>query len=853
MPRKDIGEDITRRFTPEAARALQEAIDDAGGHEVFFAGSLNASGIVESVRVCARGHASAVPALFESLQVRDVVIHNHPSGRLDPSDADLQLASMYSTHGHGVYIIDNPAERVYVVVEPFLQSDQQPLHPEKVAGEIEPGGRLSAGLKGYEYREQQRDMAVAVIDALNHDRITVVEAPTGVGKTVAYLLPAIHWAAQNKERVVVSTRTINLQEQIIEKDLPALQRALGTELSACLVKGRGNYLCWRKLNRALGEATLFEGEERREQLNELAAWAERTPDGSRSDLPFVPARDLWSEVCSEADSCGFSRCPDKKRCFVTKARRDIARADIVVVNHHLLFSDIAIKRETGDFSALALLPAYKRLILDEAHSVEDSATEYFGVSATRLGALATLGRLYRTERQRQRGLLPLFKAKLMKDCHDLPITAFEQMQAAMDTRIEPAVADARRQLDDYFDAIRSLGAERCEDIGRDIKWRLTEAALAEQTVRIFHQEVVHPLVECLRTLCTLLLSLAERAGREVKSARDPESPIVGELAELQAYALRLERLAETLAEITSPQLRENTVRWVEFDATDSRLVRVARCPLEVGEPLAEGVYEHLRSVVLTSATLTVNQRFDYLFSRLGMDRLPSERVVSRRLTSPFDYANQAMLAIPNDLPEPTSPDFGEASHEALLELLNATHGGAFVLFTSYAALDRAHRALIGPLNDAGLTVHKQGALPRNVLLERFRADHCGVLFATDSFWEGVDVAGQALRCVVLVRLPFRVPSEPVLEARSEAIEARGGNAFMDYAVPQAAIKFRQGFGRLIRRKSDIGAVVVLDRRIVTKYYGRVFLKSLPELQPVQASMREIAEQVRAFLAQPRGE
>jgi len=848
-----IGEEITRRFTPEAARQLQEAIAETGGREVFFAGQPNAVGIVESVRVCARGNENAVTALFESLQVRDVVIHNHPGGRLNPSEADIQLAGMYSTHGHGVYIVDNDAQRVYVVVEPFLQSDQQPLHPEKVAGEIEPGGKLEASLAGYEYREQQRDMAVAVIDALNHDRVTVVEAPTGVGKTVAYLLPALHWASQNKERIVVSTRTINLQEQIIEKDLPTLQRALGTELSACLVKGRGNYLCWRKLNRALGEASLFESEERREQLREVAEWAERSPDGSRSDLPFVPARELWGEVCSESDSCGFSRCPDKKRCFVTKARRDIARADIVVVNHHLLFSDIAIKRETGDFSALAILPAYKRLILDEAHSIEDSATEYFGVSATRLGAFATLGRLYRVERGRQRGLVPLFKAKLMKDCHDLAVTAFEQMQEAMDTRIEPGVAECRRLVEAYFDGVRELAAARCEDIGRDIKWRLTEAALAENTVRAFHVEVAQPLVEGLRGLSTLLLSLAERANREVKNAKDAESPIVGELAELQAYALRIERLAEVVSEMTAPELRENTVRWVEFDATDDRLVRIARCPLEVGEPLAEGVYEHLKTVVLTSATLTVNQRFDYLHARLGMDRVAPERLVNRRLSSPFDYARQAMLAIPNDLPEPTSPDFGPAVHEALLDLLNATHGGAFVLFTSYAALEKAHRALAGPLASAGLTVHKQGALPRNVLLDRFRADQCGVLFATDSFWEGVDVAGQALRCVILVRLPFRVPSEPVLEARSEAIEARGGNAFMDYAVPQAAIKFRQGFGRLIRRKTDIGAVVVLDRRIVTKYYGRIFLKSLPELKPVQASMAEIVQQVREFLSRPRGE
>jgi len=848
-----VGEPITRRFSASSAEQMQAAIAEAGGREVFFAGAPNSRGIVDEVRVCARGNDSAVTALFESLRVRDVVIHNHPSGLLEPSEADLQLASMYSTHGHGVYIVDNEATRVYVVVEPFLQQDIQPLNVERVASAIEPEGQLAASIAEYEYREQQRDMTAAVADAFNHDRVTVIEAPTGVGKTLAYLLPAVEWAQQNKERVVVSTRTINLQEQIIEKDLPALQRALGTDLHACLVKGRGNYLCWRKLNRALGDETLFDTEEYKEQLQQLAAWAERSPDGSKSDLPFVPERGLWGEVCSESDSCGFARCPDKKRCFVNKARRDIARADIIVVNHHLLFSDIAIKRETGDFSALAILPAYKRLILDEGHSVEDSATEYFGVSATRLGALATLGRLHREERRRERGLLPLLKARLMRDCKDLSVSAFEQLQEALDSRVLPTVVQCRREVEQYFDAIRELAAERCHDIGREIKWRLTESVLAENTVREFHQFVAVPAVEELRNLSVLLLSLAERINRDLRDASEPDSPIAGELAELQAYGLRVERLAETLSEITSAKLRENTVRWVEFDATNDKFIRVARCPLEVGEPLAEGVYEHLRTIVLTSATLTVKQQFDYLFSRLGMDRLASERIRARMLSTPFDYPSQAVLAIPDDLPEPNDGDFAEESVRALDTLLTATGGGAFVLFTSYAALDRAHRRLTGRLHENGMVVHKQGGLPRNVLLERFRADGASVLFATDSFWEGVDVAGQALRCVILVRLPFRVPSEPVLEARSEAIEARGGNAFMDYAVPQAAIKFRQGFGRLIRRRSDRGAVVVLDRRIVTKRYGRVFLQSLPELRLIEADTETIASDIREFLNAPRGE
>jgi ATP-dependent DNA helicase DinG len=837
---------IAKRFTPGAAFDMAEAIEAAGGNEVLFAGALNSVGVVETVRVVARGNDSAVTALFEQLEVRDVVIHNHPSGALSPSDADLHLASAYGAHGHGVYIVDNHATEVYVVVEPFLQKDVTPLNVRAMHGALHPNGALAQAMPGYELRPQQEQMIDHVANAFNRDGIAVVEAPTGVGKTMAYLMPAAEWAVNNKERVVISTRTINLQEQIIQKDLPLLQRALGTKLKGCLVKGRGNYLCLRKLERAMGEAQLFDEPERKEQLQHIAEWSETTENGSLAELPFVPARGLWEEVCSEADACSFGRCPDKKRCFVGKARREAATADLLVVNHHMLFSDLAIKQETGSFSALAVLPAYKRLIFDEAHSIEDAATEYFGVSATLRGTHATLGRLHRTERGRDRGLLPLLRARLVKDCKDLNVRDFEHLQEYLDTQLLPNVGIARHETTNYFQALRSLAGNATSEIGRDVKWRLTQQVLDATAVREFHAAHAAPFVEQFQLLSDCLRAFAEKASKALDKG-DEENLLAGDIAELRAYAVRIDRVGLAVSELTSPKLAENTVRWVEIDANDPQTVRTARCPLEVGPPLVECLYNQLKSVVMTSATLTVGGEFDYLNARLGLDGIERGRLDTGKLDSPFDYAEQSMLLVPTDFPEPTDRAFDAQCPEYLYQLIRASRGRAFVLFTAYGPLDRAHTAIEARLKADGITPLKQGQLPRTALIERFRADTSSVLFATDSFWEGVDVAGEALESVILVKLPFRVPSEPVLQARCEAIDAAGGNSFMDYSVPQAAIRLRQGAGRLIRRRSDRGVVVVLDKRILTKRYGKVFLNSLPGMPLHALPAAEIPAAIAKFL------
>jgi ATP-dependent DNA helicase DinG len=828
-----VGQPAASRISAAAAEHMRREIDETGGREVFFAGALDAQGLVEKVRVCARGTEGAVPAFFEMLALRDIVLHNHPMGDLGPSDPDLDIAAICGRNGHGVYIVDNDVTRVYVVVEPFLEKDLNRLDSDEMARAFRPNSRMARVVPQFEVRPQQVTMMETVARAFNHDGIAVVEAPTGVGKTFAYLIPAVLWAVRNRERVVVTTRTINLQEQIIFKDVPVIKQCLDAPFQAVLVKGRGNYLCRRKLSRALSEAGLFDDEAAQNALRSLGEWAAKTEDGSRSDLPFMPSRDLWGQVCAEVDACLGARCPTAKTCFVTKARREIAKADLIIANHHILFSDVNVKKEMGDFCSLAVLPAYKRVIFDEAHSIEDSATEYFGVEATRNGALALLGRFQRKERVHEHGLLPFIKIKLVKETPGLDPSEKEKILDLIDNRLLPSIAVVREALTVAFDALRSFVAEKSGQIGRDVKWRLTEAVLADPDLREVHRVFVLPAVEEIRA-CTALCDDLNTRLKRVKPAYDQvESPFLTEIMELQGYRGRLDALAAVLTEGTGEEIQPNTVRWIEIDAADARIVRIIRCPLDVGKNLAEWVYGNLKTVVMTSATLTVQQGFDYLFGRIGLNLVNRDRIETAILDTPFDFENQALLCIFQDLAPPDDPAFLDQTVESLGRVLAITHGHALVLFTSFYALDYVHARLEPELRKARITPLKQGEAARTQLLDRFRRDVASVLFATDSFWEGIDVAGEALECVIVPRLPFRVPTEPIQQARAEAVDAAGGNSFMAYTVPQAVIKFRQGFGRLIRRRTDRGAIVVLDRRVITKYYGRVFLESLPGVRIVK--------------------
>ncbi|MBI5694711.1 MAG: helicase, partial [Nitrospirae bacterium] len=697
-------------------------------------------------------------------------------------------------------------------------------------------------LDGYEVRPGQIDMAHEVVRAFNEDKVAALEAGTGVGKSMAYLVPSLQWVLGNKERVVVSTNTINLQEQLIGKDIPFLGRVFEGTFKAVLVKGRGNYLCLRKLDVAMGEGDFLLEDAEKEELSAIAAWAGNTKEGSRSDINFMPRDDLWEKLNSESDSCSRLKCRHFTHCFFFRARREAASADLLVVNHHILLADIALRSMTGGSSEMAILPGYSRLIIDEGHNLEDGATSYFGTRVSRLGILKTLGRLHQ-KRDKERGALPYLASKLgikkgrgIAQADEWKRTINETILAGKETTV--------KSVGEAFDMLYFYAGQAGKKGTAEIKARLTDEFRSKPGWAEVEQSFAD-LCEDLGRLARSINSLCESIGEDEGWADRLADPLV----ELRAQADRLAGTASALDGLLKGR-DDGIVRWVEAPARKAgRVISLCGSPLNVAQEIKERIYDRLKTVVITSATLTVKKRFEYIDKRLGLDLLPPDRLITGVFPSPFDYRTQVIIGIPKDIPNPTDKAFGDALTGLVRESLTASRGRAFVLFTSFRMLHQVYDALEPELSAMGIQGMKQGDFPRHRLLQNFREYGSAALFGTDSFWEGVDVMGDALSNVIITKLPFSVPDDPVVEARQEEITAAGGNAFMEYIVPQAVIKFRQGFGRLIRSRTDRGSIMVFDRRIVEKNYGREFLASLPEGRVVTGTREVVMGQVRGFFAE----
>jgi ATP-dependent DNA helicase DinG len=648
---------------------------------------------------------------------------------------------------------------------------------------FDPGGALSRVLPAYEPRPPQLAMAARVEDALAHGRALVVEAGTGTGKTLAYLLPA----ARSGLKVVVSTATKTLQEQLADKDVPLL-RALGVDANVAFLKGRQNYLCLLRFEQfqrnptfaVREEAALFEG---------IAAWAETTQTGDRAELLELPENlASWRDLSASADQCLGAKCAHYDRCFVFRMRREAADADVIVVNHHLFFADLALRSSSAGDAGAAVLPAYDAVVFDEAHAVEEVATEHFGaqLSSFRVGELA-------------RDALKALQARP------------EMLEAAgLATRLS-------REGRDFFDAALEVAQAGKAPQGESARWALLPGALKPAEPERLK------LVELTRALGAALAAGADE-----------------ELALLERRCLTL---GADLALFSESQRRPDLIHWAESRAGHLFL---HASPIDVASLLQEKLYDRIGPVVFTSATLAVGGQLDYFARRMGLsdDSGPLFPLQSEVLASPFDYQSNAALYLPREIPDPQDAAFPEAVAEELRALLPITGGRAFVLFTSLRNMRAVHELLADELP---WRVLLQGEAPKSQLLKRFR-ERPSVLFASQSFWEGVDVPGEALSLVVIDKLPFSSPGEPIVAARIERLRANGEDAFYGYQVPQAALALKQGFGRLIRSATDRGVVAVLDGRMTRKAYGRLFVASLPRCRVLRS-----AEEVSAFwsLAPPR--
>ena len=836
--------EIDSVFSTNAISYMRKAIVDAYGNEVYFGINFNAYGILDYIEVMARGNKDSVPAIISLSLEFDAVIHNHPSGQLTPSRPDLAIASELGNNaGVGFYIVNNDVDDYYEVVKPIKAENIKTIDVPDALYMFTENGTLSKLLKKYEYRQEQTELVEATIESFNNNKHLILEAGTGIGKSFAYLVPALLWLKENKTRIVISTNTINLQEQIISKDIPSIIGGIAPNVKYALVKGRNNYVCIKKVKDALNDTDRLDFEEQIKFFEDINNWLSITKDGSITDLGYRPQGELWEMVACDTDTCTHRKCEYLEDCYFYKMRKQLNAAQLLIVNHHILCADLSLYAETA--GRYTLLPRYTKVLIDEAHNFENSASSYFGDEGSKNGISKALFYISRIKKNKRLGIIEsinnmLNEKKSLIEKHEYD-EILDLINKAHDltSRVRNVTEDKTKEFMNYC----HKNIQTKEGLG--YKFRISPELVSTNH---WKNDGLKPLREMVLSM-TSLVNICDKLYKkffDIAIEKDFDYEEIAQMA--NAYLERLKRQLVSLNAVIDYK-KDEYIRWIETRLTKkgSLILNWHLTPVTVAKNLNDFLYSRFDTVAMYSATLTVSKSFNFFSNRLGFDYIEKNKKIEIYLESPFNYEDNARLYIAADMPDVASDTFNDFTSKVLLDVCDITGGRAFILFTSFSSLMSVYENTAKKLKSKNINALAQTAsVHRHTLLDMFKSSSNNVLYGVDSFWEGVDVAGKNLEVVIIPKLPFAVPTDPISEGRYRYIEENGGNAFLDYALPFAVIKFKQGFGRLIRSKDDRGVVFVLDKRLYTKNYGIQFIQSLPNAKVIKASMKEIFNDMNNF-------
>ena len=804
---------IRDRFSENSLLTIKKYIEENEYKSIILKATFDDNELIQEPFFLCQYKKKNFEEVLSKIKRDEIVIRTTKPNQLYPSDQELEVTEeLYNKKNIAYCLLSYELDDFY-----FVQDiDRVYLEQIDVKDYFSEEGILVRDI-GFEYRKEQEDMAHVVEKSVNENKKLIVEAGTGTGKTLAYLIPAIRWAVENKKKVIIATNTINLQEQLLLKDIPLAKSIIKEDFSYALVKGRNNYVCKRLFNElALGKNIDIEtySIEAREQIEYILKWGHKTKTGDKADLPFEVLPEVWELIQSTTELCIGKKCPYRKECFYMKTRMEKLEADILISNHHVFFADLNVRAETDFDTEYLILPRYDMVIFDEAHNIESVARSYFSVEVSKISFTRLLSRIYQ-KKSRKKEKSALIRVEESIDDKSLKDTS-QYIQLLNSIKEETSIL--QNISDEYFDEIRKMYDSKADmPIRKTLNnFEMTKSRFLEnlREKKSFFERKMNEFLNDLMAFSNV-----------IDEEKDKNPEVINFVNHIKIYKSYIDNF-KFINEFSN----DDYIYWLDINAKRTNVVLTAT-PLNIAQKLSSVLFENLNRLIFASATLATNGNFNYFKNSLGLNE---EKCIEEIIKSPFNYDEQMSVYIPNDILDSENINaFVTDASRFILEILTKTQGKAFVLFTSYTMLNQIYYSIGKKLKNAGFEVFLHGEKQRSQLIKEFKESKNPILFGTTSFWEGVDVQGENLSNVIITKLPFLVPTDPIVSAISKKIEEEGRNSFTDYQLPEAIIKFKQGIGRLIRKKSDSGNIFILDSRILKKKYGTLFIQALPSRKNIK--------------------